>query len=631
MTLDEVLRQASEAADRSTEHAVPGQPPSPAGRPSMRWAAGALILIVATGFVLRLRTDDGPVVATGAEVASATDPSTDSDDAGVPGAAEVVAGGVARYVSDAPPEDLTLDYAGLAVELGVPTGTEVRWIYGYPDRLPGVGERAVTVSALRGAQRPVGLLEGTSVDINGVEGSVLLDGSVMFEMADAMVTVFGDPLQEDLVAVARAIGSSVDGQPVMPTTTPGGYSLLGSFDRTFYGEGGSAMSVDAELASYRQGYARYIDVISMPRTPVDEHMYRWLLPADAETLTVGGRTFFYLYSHEEFGAPAAYVVWFDDDVIGNVVSYGIERDEIDRALSALRIDGDAPTRSVPDEAELASDEPPAPTPPPSASSAPEQVVPTVVLDGMVIVTAVDHSLLGAPDWSAEQYLYGPSGLDVPGPGDPLLLLSVARGSEGLLIGEPITIGGHDGVIIDNARAGTDADVELRVGETNVQLTAIANVELDEVIDAAEQYAIWVSGTGGFSVGSPAQIGVDRTLQGSETIGAWYAHDVNGSLGANTVVYAEPGTTSESGGRRLSVSTNSTSSRSVDWLAWLHSATATTIDLGEGKEAVLARPTEEVIVLRFEHAGRLVEITGTGMTEADVLAAAATFEQVAPGD
>lgn len=619
MKLDEALREASAAADRSTERALPGEPPSIADRGPFLWAAAVVLVVAGLGTVL-LR-NDGATVATDAvaETDSPTTPANAEEDA------DAAIDAVSHFVSDAPPEGLSLEYAGSAVDMGPVTGTELRWIYGLPDREPNDDEGAITIMALSGAQRPPGLLDGETVDINGAQGAILPDGTVMFELGDAVLTVHGGGESADLVAIARSVGVSTSGEPVPPDATPDGYSLLGSFDGAYYGEYGPALAADATISSYRQGYVRYLDLVSTPRTAELEHMYRWLTPAGAESLSVDGRTFTFLYSHDDFGTPASYVLWFDEAAIGTAISYGIERDDVDRALGALRADWESPVRND----RVASDAPAEETSTTVPSDRVEQAIPTVVLDGMEIVTAVDHAALGAPDWSADRYLYGPEGVDLPGPDDPILTLTVVPGSEGLLIGEPIEIGGHDGVIIDKALAGTKADIELRVGETTVQLTGVANVELDQVIAAAEQYATWVLGTGGFNIGSQDQIGVDLSLRSIETIGFWQSDDVNGALDANTVVYAEPGTTSETGGRRLSISSNSMASRSVGWLSWLYPGNTTIIDLGE-TEGVLAKPVEGIDVLRFEHADRVIEIIGAGMTEAEILAAAEAFSASTSG-
>ncbi|MEL7209972.1 MAG: hypothetical protein AAGK32_17350, partial [Actinomycetota bacterium] len=253
----------------------------------------------------------------------------------------------------------------------------------------------------------------------------------------------------------------------------------------------------------------------------------------------------------------------------------------------------------------------------------ERLAPTIVIDGLEIVTAADHAQLGQPDWSAVQYVFGPDDVDVPGPDDPVLLLSVADGSSGLLSGEAIEIGGHDGVIVDKAAVGTSADLEIQVGATTVQLTGRANVDLETVIAAAEQYVLWVAGGGSLQLGVPSTIGVDLTLRRTETIGAWFDADINGSLDGTTVVYAEPGTTSSDAGRRLTVSSSSRSDRSVDWLDWLHPGRTSTVDV-DGVEATMVELAEGIIVLRFEIDGRLIDITATDVGLDDVLNAASSF-------
>ncbi len=627
MKIDDALRDASAAADRSTTRALPGEPPKPRDRRALLSVSVAALLVAGFGAAALLRSDETSVAATATDDA-APEARADADDDPPPeppgqatggGGADERVDGLPRFVSDAPPDGLSLDYAGPATGIGPVTGTEVRWIYGHPDRGPSADERAITVIALTGAQRPVGLLAGDDVEINGVDGRILPDGTVMFELGQAMVSVFGTVERDDLVEVAQSIGLSSSGQPVLPETIVGDYSLLGSFDGSFYGAGSGALASDAQVSTYRQGYVRYLDLVSTPRTNELDHMYRWLTPADAETVAVDGRTFTYLYSHESFGAPAVAVVWFDDTAIGTAISYGVDRDDVDEALAALRIDGDPPVDRRAPASEIAADEAPVA----ATSDQLADAVPTIVVDGMEIVAAVDHTRLGGPDWSAEQYVYGPDGVDVPGPADPVLVLTITDASDGLLIGEPVEIGGHDGVIVDKAEAGTDADLEFRVGDTTVQLTGRANVDLDMVVAAAEQYATWVFGAGGLTVGVPNQIGVDLTLRGSETIGAWFPADVNGALDATTIVYAEPGSTSETGGRRLSVSSNSKTSRSVDWLAWIHPASTSTVEIGDGA-GLLAAPRDGVLVLRFESSGRVIEIIGAAMTEQEVLAAAEVF-------
>lgn len=622
MKLDDALGRASAELARSTANVTSDSPPTSADRRPVLLATLGLVAVAGLIAGLVLRPDGGSSVVADA-AGEITPAASDVDDGERPGDDTNGSNELHRYVSDTPPEGLSLQHGGPVADLRE-TGTEVRWIYGHADRGPGEGERAITIMSLGGNVRPPGLLDGERVDINGRQGSVLPDGNVMFELDPFMITVHGGP-DADVLEVARAVEVSTDGLPVAPSALPGGYTLLGSFDEAYYEEVDGAVARDARVSTYRQGYVRYVDLVSTRRTAELDHLYRWLTPPNAETMTVDGRTFTFLYSHDDFGAPATYVVWFDEESIGEAITYGIDRRDVDAMLAAIRVDGDGPLVAAPPQPRAAdgTDSDVAGPEDGPRRSVGDRVVPTVVLDGMEILNAVDHEELGEPDWRSDQYLYGPAGKAVPGPDDPVLLLTISPASGGLLLGEPIEIGGHRGVIVDKSAAGTNADIELLIGETTVQLTGRANVGLDEVIAAAEQYAGWVLGTGGVELGVPSLIGVDLSLGHKETIGVWLSADVNGPLAGSTVVYGPPGSTSPDGASRLSVTSTSPQHRKLDWLSWLYVGETSTVDLGE-VTGVLAKPRDGVNVLRFELEGRVVEIIGSGVSEADVLAAADTF-------
>ena len=595
MTLDQALAEASAAVTTSTEGVRPGDLPTPDGGHGLKIAA--IGVLVAIGVVASV------VVAFDRTSSITTEPAT----------------GAARFVTDVAPEGLSLEFSGPVADLEAAVGTQTRWVYGKTDRGPVGEEQRIVVMALTGRARPPGLLDGRDVDINGLDGRVLADGTVMFATATTTVSILGSPTGEDLVAVARSLGRSDDGTVTPPQLTPGGYELLGRLDEGLYEEVDGAAPLDAQVTSYRQGRSRYLSLIARSRTPELDTIYRWLAPPGADTLTVGERTYIYLYAHDDFGAPATFVVWYDDHIIGEAISYGIDRSQVDAALTAVRTSDDPPVRvgqDVPapdhsDTDDTTIDEPN------------DRLAPTVVLDNMEIATAVDHHQLGPPDWRADQYLYGPADVDTPEPDDPVLLLTVADSSDGLLVGEPIEIGGHDGVIIDKAAAGTTADVEVRIGDTTVQLTGRANIELESLVAAAEQYALWVAGGGNLALGAPSTIGVDLTLRGSEQIGAWLGADINGPMDGTSIVYAEPGTTSQDGARRLTITSTSRTNRSVDWLAWLFPGRTTTIDLG-GIDAAMVEPGDDITVLRFEHADRVIEATGKGVSLDEVIRAVSPF-------
>ncbi len=326
MELDQALREASSQAHRATALMEPGEPPV---RRDLRWLAAATTGLVAlAGLVVavQLAGDDGPDRLTAANEAEVSvEPYTGDKNAEVP----------ARFVVDPVPDGLLLRYSGPVTELGDATGTTVRWVYGYADRGPIGGERPVTVYV--GEQWPSGLPDGQDVDVNGVDGRLLSDGTVMFVAGDFLVWVLGG-VSEDLVEVARSVSVSPEGTIVPPARTPKGMSLLGSFDEETYGEVDVGVSADAQITSYRQDvHSRHLDLVARPRTTELEQMYRWLIPAGADTITANGRVFQYLDYQDDFGAPIAYVVWFDDDVVGMASSHGIDRADLDEALRSVRI------------------------------------------------------------------------------------------------------------------------------------------------------------------------------------------------------------------------------------------------------------------------------------------------------
>ena len=610
MKLEEALRQASADASRSVAGVRVGEPPTPPGPRRSRVAIGTvLVTVAALALAVSLVRDDGAEIA--AEAANVAD-----------------VGAPPLYVTGNPPEGLSLVHAGPVAGLES-IGTEIRWVYGVGGRVPAAGERAIVVMSLSGRPRPAGLLQGADVDINGRDGSVVPSGIVMFETAEAAIMVSGqESTIDDLLSVAREIEVAADGTVIPPETAPGGYELLGSFDQVFFEEADGSVPADAQVATYRQGYQRYLSIVSRPRSLEVDQLYQWLTPVDAETTELGGRTFTFVVEDDDLGALSTRVVWYDKKSVGEVVAYGVDRDQVEHALRGLRLH-DAEVRDVNElgiDGATDSESGPASRPPePSIETLLEaSSAPTLVLDGMEIVNAVDHGALPTPDWQAEQYVFGPLDIEVPGAADPVLLLAIAPASDGLLKGDPTEIGGHKAVVVDKRAAGTTVDVEMLIGETTVQLTGRANIDLETIIAAGEQYAAWTMGTGGLAVGVPETIGVDLHLRQHETTAAWFAEDVNGPAEGTTIVYAEPGSTSTDGSaRRLTVSITPSSDHADDWLSWLYPAGATPVQVGD-VTATSVKPSANISVVRFRLDGETIQIVGVNMEDAQMLTAIESF-------
>lgn len=137
------------------------------------------------------------------------------------------------------------------------------------------------------------------------------------------------------------------------------------------------------------------------------------------------------------GGTFTQVFWFEDGAAITLAGFGVGSDEIDAAIAGAHRAGQEPTVVEPPEDEMAVDE--------GAGNADQgsidDLIATVVPEGLDLAWAGDHRDLGPSDWDTEICLFGPEQADRPAEGDPVLAVAVSPASAGLLIGDPIEAGG----------------------------------------------------------------------------------------------------------------------------------------------------------------------------------------------